>query len=164
MTSVKLYFQLVSPVCVSSMGTVSTTRASCHIPAGLIRVQQSYVVLERSSTPQGAASTPQTPHSAVCAVSSALRGPLKRHCRASFFSFFGFICLFLQVMRLSQDQRLLSQSQDSSDISFYFISRSREGRRGTIAQNVLNFLIISLAACALMRGGLPLLCYCKGTI
>lgn len=66
-----------TPVCVSSVDIVSTTRAFCHLPAGLIRVLQSYEALQRSSTPQEAASTLQTPHSAICSVSSSPRGPLK---------------------------------------------------------------------------------------
>lgn len=54
------------------VGIVSTTRAFCHLPAGLIRVLQSYVVSERSPTPQEAADmdTLRTPHCVVFSVSS----------------------------------------------------------------------------------------------
>lgn len=150
-----------TPVCVSSVGIVSTTRAFCHRAAGLIRVLQSYVVLERSSTPQEAASTLQAPHSAVllCLFDSSLASkdgvdPLSLF----FLSFCVCVCVFT-----SEETRLRSEVDVTvSRLQWHFlflISVPEQGaetesdqnrQRGRIAQNVLNFLIISLAAYALM--------------
>lgn len=44
-----------TPVSISCVGIVSNTRAFCHHPAGLIKVSQSYMVMQRSSTRQDAA-------------------------------------------------------------------------------------------------------------
>lgn len=125
-----------TPVYVSSVGIVSTTRAFCHLPAGLIRVLQSYVALERSSTPQEAASTLQTPHSAVCSVSSTPRWPLKMvwtlfHCFFLLFFFCVFcVCVFSRVKRLGWGQRSMSQSQGCNDISSsLFQSLSKKQRQ-----------------------------------
>lgn len=109
----------VTPVCVSGVGIVSATRAFCHLPAGLIRVLQSYVALERSSTPQEAASTQQTPHSAVCSVSSTPRRPLK----AAWSLCLWFLPVCCVGFFTSEETQLRSEvGQDRSDISSFFIS------------------------------------------
>lgn len=92
------------------VGIVSTTRAFCHLPAGLIRVLQSYVVSERSPTPQEAADmdTLRTPHCVVFSVSSTSEDG-EDHLSLVLLGFFLSVCRVFIFPHKRRDSRLRSE-------------------------------------------------------
>lgn len=107
------------------VGIVSTTRAFCHLPAGLIRLLQSYVVSERSPTPQEAADMDTLRAPTVLFSLSLQLLKMAKTIFLWFYCFFFFLCVACSFFHTSKEtrgwgQRSTSQSQGFNDIPLVY--------------------------------------------